>query len=74
MRSAYSPLNPPKGTATPDEVDAAEQASIEAFHLAMFVGAGLFVVGSAVSWFGLRDDRTQRATAAEAAEAPAAAA
>ena len=33
---------------------AATQASIDAFHLAMLVSAGLLVVGSAVSWFGLR--------------------
>jgi EmrB/QacA subfamily drug resistance transporter len=72
VRSEFSPLNPPKGAATPDEVAAANQASIEAFHLAMFVGAGLFLVGSAVSWFGLRDERANRAV--EAAEAPAAAA
>ncbi|MEA2577865.1 MAG: hypothetical protein QOD78_1453, partial [Chloroflexota bacterium] len=72
VRATYSPLNPPKGAATPAEVDAAKRASIEAFHLAMFVAAGLFAVGSGVSWFGLRDDRPARALeAAGAAEAPA---
>jgi 4a-hydroxytetrahydrobiopterin dehydratase len=75
VRSEFSPLNPPKGAATPDQVAAANQASVDAFHLAMFVGAGLFLIGSAVSWFGLRDERADRAVeAAEAAQAPAAAA
>jgi EmrB/QacA subfamily drug resistance transporter len=71
VRATYSPLNPPKGPATPEEVEAAKRASIEAFHLAMFVAAGLFVVGAGVSWFGLRDDRSTRPV--EAAEVPAAA-
>jgi len=71
VRATYSPLNPPKGAATPAEVDAAKRASVEAFHLAMFVAAGLFVVGSAVSWFGLRDDRPARAVeAAGRSESP----
>jgi hypothetical protein len=38
----------------------------------MFVAAGLFVIGSAVSWVGLRDDRHARAVeAARGAESPA---
>lgn len=69
VRSTFSPLNPPKG-ASPDEIDAAKRASVEAFHQAMLVAAGLFVAGSAVSWFGLRH---KAARPAEAAEAPAAA-
>ena len=75
VRATYSPLNPPKGAATPAEIDAAKRASVDAFHLAMFVAAGLFAVGSAVSWFGLRDDRPARAVeageAAGGAESPA---
>jgi EmrB/QacA subfamily drug resistance transporter len=71
VRATFSPLNPPKGAATPAEIEAAKRASIEAFHLAMFVAAGLFVVGSGVSWFGLRDDKAARPI--EAADAPAAA-
>jgi len=72
VRATYSPLNPPKGAATPSQVDAAKRASIESFHLAMFVAAGLFAVGSAVSWVGLRDDRPARAVeAAKGAESPA---
>ena len=53
VRSAFQPLNPPPSAATPGQADAAKQASIDAFRLAMVVSAGLLVVGSAVSWFGL---------------------
>jgi hypothetical protein len=56
VRSAYQPLNLPPPTATPEQADAARQASMEAFHLAMLVSAGLLVIGSAVSWFGLRGE------------------
>ncbi len=55
VRSAFQPLNPPPASATPGEADAATQASIEAFHLAMLASAGLLVIGSAMSWFGLRE-------------------
>ncbi len=68
VRATFSPLNPPKGEATPAGIEAAKRASIEAFHLAMFVAAGLFAVGSGVSWFGLRDDKAARPM--EAADAP----
>ena len=70
VRSTFSPLNPPAG-ASVDEISVAKRASVEAFHQAMFIAAGLFVVGAAVSWFGLRNDA---ATGAETTEAPAAAA
>ncbi len=54
VRAAYQPLNPPPADATDEQAEAAKRASIDAFHLAMLVSAGLLVVGSAVSWFGLR--------------------
>jgi len=54
VRQMYPPLNPPSG-GTPDEVSAANAASMTAFHLAMVAGAGLLVVGSVVSWVGLRE-------------------
>jgi hypothetical protein len=72
VRSTFSPLNPPKAGASAEQIAAAQRASVEAFHQAMFVGAGLFVLGSAVSWFGLRDEKPARA--ADTADAPAAAA
>jgi EmrB/QacA subfamily drug resistance transporter len=58
VRAAYQPLNPPPASAPADLVGAANQASIEAFHLAMIVVAALLVIGGLVSWFGLRDGVT----------------
>ena len=37
----------------PTQVAASNLASIDAFHLAMLVCAGLLVIGAAVSWYGL---------------------
>jgi predicted MFS family arabinose efflux permease len=62
VRTAFQPLNPPPPSATPEQAAATIQASLDAFHLAMFVAAVLLVVGSAVSWVGLRER-----TAADAA-------
>ncbi len=66
VRSAIVPLNPPK-PGTPDaEVAAAKIASVEAFHLAALVSAGLMIAGSATSWLGLRaaTGRVSRSTSA----------
>jgi len=81
IRRAFQPLNPPGATATADQVVASNLASIEAFHLAMLVCAGLLAIGAAVSWYGLRErggapataDRSAPAEAPARAEAPAAA-
>jgi EmrB/QacA subfamily drug resistance transporter len=67
VRVAFPPLNPPRSGASPEEIAAATRASIEAFHQAMFVAAGLVAIGAAVSWFGLRE-REPAARAAEPAE------
>ena len=61
VRTAFQPLNPPPASATADQVSAATQASIEAFHLAMIVVAALLVIGGLVSWFGLREGVTKAA-------------
>ncbi len=76
VRAMFPPLNPPRDGATTDQVAAAARASIDAFHQAMFVGAGLLIIGAAVSWFGLRGhESASRADAgATGAAAPAAAA
>jgi EmrB/QacA subfamily drug resistance transporter len=58
VRRAFQPLNPPPATASADQILAATQASIEAFHLAMIVVAALLVVGALVSWVGLREGVT----------------
>ena len=60
VRAAFSPLNRPEAGASASEVDAAAHASVEAFHQAMLVAAGLLVVGAAVSAYGLRDEMASR--------------
>lgn len=54
MRTAFPPLNPPRAGATPEHLAAANQASIQAFHDAMRIAAGLLTIGAAVSCVGLR--------------------
>jgi hypothetical protein len=70
VRATFSPLNPPRATATADQVAAAKRASIEAFHQSMLVGAGLLAIGAAVSWYGLRDEKTARGAGTAAAADP----
>jgi len=55
VRQAFQPLNPPAASATPDQVSASNQASIEAFHVALVIGAGLLAIGAFISWYGLRE-------------------
>jgi EmrB/QacA subfamily drug resistance transporter len=64
VRGAIVPLNPPRSGTSPDVVAAAKEASVEAFHLAAIVSAGLMVAGAATSAFGLRAEtgRVGRAT------------
>lgn len=59
VRTAFQPLNPAPASATAQQVTAAIQASIDAFHLAMVVMAALLVIGGLVSWFGLRESETR---------------
>jgi EmrB/QacA subfamily drug resistance transporter len=59
VRSAFQPLNPAPGAASADQVSAATQASVEAFHLAMIVMAVLLLLGALTSWIGLRDGVTR---------------
>ena len=58
VRTDFPPLNPPASGATGAQVQAANMASIAAFHQAMFVAAGLLVIGAAVVWYGLRERQT----------------
>ena len=55
IRKAFQPLNPPGGGASAAQVLASNQASMDAFHLAMVVCAVLLVIGAVVSWYGLRE-------------------
>jgi hypothetical protein len=59
VRKAFQPINPPPSDATADQVAAATQASIDAFHLAMIVVAGLLALGAVVNWVGLREGVTK---------------
>ena len=54
VRAAFTPLNPPKAGTPPDQVAAAKAASVDAFHLAALVSAGLLIAGAVTSWVGLR--------------------
>ena len=47
VRRSFQPLNPPAAGASPAQIAASNQASLDAFHLAMLICAGLLVVGAA---------------------------
>src|SRR5206468_2737895 len=55
FRETVAPLNQPSGTVSPEIRAAAREASIDAFHLAMLVAAGLLVTGAAVNAIGIRN-------------------
>jgi predicted MFS family arabinose efflux permease len=55
FRNAVAPLNRPSADVSPEVSAAAQQASTEAFHLAMLVAAGLLMAGAAVNGFGIRN-------------------
>ena len=64
VRRSFQPLNPPVAGTSPAQIAASNQASLDAFHLAMLICAGLLVVGAAVSWYGLRERRDAPAVSA----------
>lgn len=55
VRSMFQPLNPAPAGATAAELLAQRQASIDAFHVAALINAGLLAIGAAISFVGLRD-------------------
>jgi hypothetical protein len=63
VRAGFPPLNPPRVEATAAHIEAAARASIDAFHQAMAVAAGLVAIGGAVSWVGLRETRPRQRSA-----------
>ena len=72
VRRDFSPLNAPKGDPPADAVDAAREASTDAFHLAMLLSAGLLFAGAVVNGVGIRNPQPGEPEAqrqAEAAEA-----
>jgi len=58
IRTAVVPLNPSAEGIPADLVAAAKAASVDAFHLAALVSAGLMAAGAAVSFVGLRAGAT----------------
>ena len=63
LRELVSPLNQPAAGVPSDVAKAAHGASVDAFHLAMFVSAGLLLAGSIVNAAGIRDPRRDSAAA-----------
>ncbi|HEV3234316.1 MAG TPA: MFS transporter [Candidatus Dormibacteraeota bacterium] len=55
VRQTISPLNRAPQGLDPAQAQAVRQASTDAMHLAMFFGAGLLLLGAAVSGFGIRN-------------------
>jgi len=68
LRSSYEPLNPPPADAPPALAVAAKQASTDAYHVAIMVGAALFVAGAIVNAIGLREPSRSRSQAQRGAE------
>ncbi len=73
LRAQVQPLNPPREGSSQDVIDAAREASTQAFHLAALVCAGLLVGGAAANWYGLRErDGEDGGTEARARTPPSA--
>ena len=70
FRADVAPLNPPSEGVGPEVRVAAREASTEAFHLAMFVSAGLLAVGAAVNGLGIRNPAATGRHFGPAAEQP----
>jgi hypothetical protein len=70
FRSAVAPLNAPPADQPAEVRAAARSASTDAFHLAMFVAAGLLLVGGAVNGFGIRNPAPEGRRLGPAAEQP----
>lgn len=62
LRDMVSPLNQPPAGTPADVAAAAHAASVDAFHLAMLVSAGLLLAGAIVNAAGIRDRRPDEAT------------
>jgi EmrB/QacA subfamily drug resistance transporter len=59
FREQVAPLNPPDEGVPPVVVRAAREASTDAFHLAMMVGAGLLFAGAVVNALGISNPRRE---------------
>ena len=65
VRAAIVPLNRPRAGTPPEQVAAWKEASVDAFHLAALVSAGLMAAGAAASGLGLRAGAATKARASE---------
>jgi EmrB/QacA subfamily drug resistance transporter len=72
VRATIVPLNRPKEGTPPEQVAAWKEASVDAFHLAALVSAGLMAAGAAASGVGLRAGAAKKATLAESEAVPGA--
>ena len=57
FREQVSPLNRPDESVGPEVAARVDEASAEAFHLAMFVSAGLCFVGAVANGLGIRNEQ-----------------
>jgi len=71
LRASIQPLNPPPAGTSPVLVDAAREASTDAFHLAVIVSATMLAAGAAVNGIGLREPRVRSGAAEQGAGAGA---
>jgi MFS family permease len=54
VRTTFPPLNQPTEEVPPDQVQAAKEASVDAFHVAAIGAVVLLVAGAGANYFGLR--------------------
>jgi EmrB/QacA subfamily drug resistance transporter len=69
LRAQVAPLNPPKQGTAVAVAQASRDASVDAFHLAAIVTAGLLLGGAGVNYVGLRQGRGRRSETAAAGDA-----
>jgi len=55
VRADFAPLNPPAESRPAEQQQAAREASTDAFHLAMLIGAALCAAGALTNAIGIRD-------------------
>jgi EmrB/QacA subfamily drug resistance transporter len=60
LRAQMSPLNPPRAGTPEEQVEAAQQSSVDAFRLAAIISGGLLFGGAVVNLVGLSGDRPER--------------
>ena len=72
LREQVQPLTSVPEGVQPEIANAAQQASTDAFRLAMIVSAGLLLAGAAINGFGIRNPSPREMEAAAEAPAPTA--